>query len=83
MNALRSAGSSAEIQRAVDAGNAYVSRAESVRKFVVLPTEFTEASGHLTPKLSIKRAVIVSDFAGEISKLYGENPQTEAVDVPR
>ena len=73
----------AEIQRAVDAGNAYVSRAESVRKFVVLPTEFTEASGHLTPKLSIKRAVIVSDFAGEISKLYGENPQTEAVDVPR
>ncbi|MGK0722914.1 AMP-dependent synthetase/ligase [Leucobacter sp. W1478] len=69
----------AEIQRAVDHGNKYVSRAESIRKWVILPTEFTEASGHLTPKMSIKRDNILRDYAGEIAKLYGDNPQTETV----
>lgn len=64
----------AEIQRAIDAANTRVSRAESIRKFVVLPTEFTEASGHLTPKLSIKRHVILKDFASEIDKLYADAP---------
>jgi long-chain acyl-CoA synthetase len=60
----------AEVQRAVDAANARVSRAESIRKFAIVPTEWTEASGHLTPKLSIKRNVIVTDFAEEIEDLY-------------
>ena len=64
----------AEIQRAIDATNTRVSRAESIRKFVVLPTEFTEASGHLTPKMSIKRHVILKDFASEIDKLYADAP---------
>ncbi len=71
----------AEVQRAVDHGNKYVSRAESIRKWVILPTEFTEASGHLTPKMSIKRDNILRDFAGEIAEMYGENPVTEAVDT--
>ncbi len=69
----------AEVQRAVDHGNKYVSRAESIRKWVILPTEFTEASGHLTPKMSIKRDNILRDFSGEIAKMYGDNPQTETV----
>jgi long-chain acyl-CoA synthetase len=64
----------AEIQRAIDAANAKVSRAESVRKFVVLPIEFSEASGHLTPKLSIKRNIILSDFADDIEGIYALNP---------
>jgi long-chain acyl-CoA synthetase len=64
----------AEIQRAIDAANAKVSRAESVRKFVVLPIEFSEASGHLTPKLSIKRNIILSDFAADIEGIYALNP---------
>ncbi|MGD9606601.1 MAG: long-chain fatty acid--CoA ligase [Leucobacter sp.] len=72
----------AEVQRAVDHGNKYVSRAESIRKWVILPTEFTEASGHLTPKMSIKRDNILRDYAGEIAKMYGDNPQTEAVATP-
>ncbi|RGE22549.1 long-chain fatty acid--CoA ligase [Leucobacter sp. wl10] len=71
----------AEVQSAVDDGNRYVSRAESIRKFVILPTEFIEANGHLTPKMSIKRDNILRDFAGEIAGLYGDNPQTEMVDV--
>ena len=73
----------AGVQEAIDDGNKYVSRAESIRKFVILPTEFIEANGHLTPKMSIRRDAILRDFAGEISKLYGENPQTEAVETAR
>ncbi len=71
----------AEVQRAIDHGNKYVSRAESIRKWIILPTEFTEASGHLTPKMSIKRDNILRDFAGQIAEMYGDNPTTEAVDT--
>lgn len=59
-----------EVQRAVDIANAHVSRAESIRKFTILDTEWTEASGHLTPKMSIKRNVILDDFAGTIEEIY-------------
>ena len=60
----------AEVQRAIDRANETVSRAESIRAFSILPVEWTEASGHLTPKLSIKRSVILADFADVISDLY-------------
>jgi long-chain acyl-CoA synthetase len=60
----------AEIQRAIDDANATVSRAESVRKFTILDHELTEATGHLTPKMSIKRNVIVADFAAVIDSMY-------------
>lgn len=69
----------AEIQKAVDAANARVSRAESIRKFTVLDSEWTEASGHLTPKMSIKRNVIMSDFADEIAAIYDEPVTTTNV----
>ncbi|HWU47935.1 MAG TPA: AMP-dependent synthetase/ligase, partial [Humibacter sp.] len=64
----------AEIQRAIDEANSHVSRAESIRKFVVLPTDLSEASGHLTPKLSIKRKVILDDFADVIEGMYTASP---------
>lgn len=60
----------AEVQRAVDRANSHVSRAESIRKFHILDSDLTEASGHLTPKLSIKRNVILKDFAGVIEEMY-------------
>ena len=59
-----------EVQRAIDEANAHVSRAESIRKFRILGTEWTEATGHLTPKLSIKRAEILRDFSDEVEELY-------------
>jgi long-chain acyl-CoA synthetase len=71
----------AEVQRAVDGANATVSRAESIRKFVILDAELTEASGHLTPKLSIKRNVILKDFADEIESMYNASPATEGVSL--
>jgi long-chain acyl-CoA synthetase len=64
----------AEVQKAVDAANSHVSRAESIRKFVILPTDFTEASGHLTPKMSIKRGPILKDFADAIEGMYDQAP---------
>ncbi|WP_314422435.1 long-chain fatty acid--CoA ligase [uncultured Microbacterium sp.] len=71
----------AEIQRAVDLANSHVSRAESIRKFTVLDTEWTEASGHLTPKLSIKRSVIMTDFADDIAAIYDEPVSTTNVSI--
>ena len=67
----------AEVQRAIDAANENVSRAESIRKFTILSTELTEASGHLTPKMSIKRHVIIEDFSGQIESMYSGAPATE------
>ncbi|TAL46134.1 MAG: long-chain fatty acid--CoA ligase, partial [Salinibacterium sp.] len=62
----------AEIQSAVDAANARVSRAESIRKFEVLDADMSESSGHLTPKLSIKRGVILDEFANVIDRMYAD-----------
>jgi long-chain acyl-CoA synthetase len=61
-----------EIQKAIDHANTRVSRAESIREFVILPEDFTQASGHLTPKMSIKRAAILKDFADDVDRLYSE-----------
>ncbi|WP_335937071.1 AMP-dependent synthetase/ligase [Streptomyces sp. PTD5-9] len=58
------------LRRAVDEANHLVSRAESIREFTVLPVEFTEESGHLTPSLKLRRAAIARDFAAEIDALY-------------
>ncbi|MFJ4176038.1 AMP-dependent synthetase/ligase [Microbacterium sp. NPDC089696] len=71
----------AEVQKAVDAANTRVSRAESIRKFTILDSEWTEGSGHLTPKMSIKRNVIMSDFADEISAIYDEPVSTTNVAI--
>ena len=60
----------AELQTAVDDGNAAVSKAESVRKFRVLTQQFTEDSGHVTPSMKLKRNVVAKDFATEIEALY-------------
>jgi long-chain acyl-CoA synthetase len=60
----------AELQRAVDDANQAVSRAESIRKWAVLETDFTEESGHLTPSLKLKRNLVMRDFAAEVEDLY-------------
>lgn len=58
------------LQAAVDRANQAVSRAESIRKFAVLPGDFTESNGYLTPSLKLKRAVVMKDFAEDVDKLY-------------
>jgi long-chain acyl-CoA synthetase len=62
----------AAIQAAVDEANKLVSRAESIRKFVLITTELTEDSGHLTPSLKLKRSVVMQDFAWAVEEIYGD-----------
>ena len=60
----------AEIQVAVDEANRAVSRAESIRRFRILPEDFTEQNGYLTPSLKVRRNVVMKDFAAEVESLY-------------
>jgi long-chain acyl-CoA synthetase len=58
------------IQAAVDDANKAVSHAESIRKFRILPVDFTEEGGQLTPTLKLKRNVVAKEFASDIDALY-------------
>jgi long-chain acyl-CoA synthetase len=60
----------AELQNAVDDANTAVSKAESIRKFAVLPNDFTEENGYLTPSLKLKRNVVMKDFHDDVEALY-------------
>ncbi|MFG3641578.1 AMP-dependent synthetase/ligase [Micromonospora sp. NPDC047762] len=59
-----------EIQTAVDAANQAVSKAEAIKVFRVLPHDFTEATGELTPSLKVKRQVVHKTYAAEIADIY-------------
>lgn len=59
-----------ELQGAVDAANATVSQAEAIKKWLVLDTDFSEATGELTPTMKLKRNVIADEFAREVESLY-------------
>jgi len=58
------------IQAAVDDANQAVSRAESIRRFRVLPDDFTQENGQLSVKMGIRRSVLYKDFADDIEALY-------------
>jgi long-chain acyl-CoA synthetase len=60
----------AAVQEAVDDANKSVSRAESIRRFRILPGDFTQESGQLTVKLGIRRTVLMKDFAADVEALY-------------
>jgi long-chain acyl-CoA synthetase len=60
----------ASIDKAVERANKAVSRAESIRKYRILDTDLTIANGYLTPKLSVKRSLVLKDFSAEVDALY-------------
>ena len=60
----------AEVQSAIDDANKAVSKAEAIKKFTILPEDWTEATGQLTPSLKLKRNVVIAECANEISALY-------------
>ncbi len=60
----------AEIQKAVDEVNSRFSNAEQIKAFEILDVELTEASGHLTPSLKIKRSTVLKDFALHVDRIY-------------
>ncbi|QUR67986.1 AMP-dependent synthetase/ligase [Mycobacterium spongiae] len=63
----------AEVETAVKQANLAVSNAESIRKFRILPVDFTEDTGELTPTMKVKRNVVAQKFASEIEALYLKN----------
>jgi long-chain acyl-CoA synthetase len=60
-----------EVQSAVDVANRMVSKPEQIKKFVILENDLTEETGHLTPSLKVKRALVMRDYAKQVDELYG------------
>jgi long-chain acyl-CoA synthetase len=61
-----------DLQRSIDAANELVSQAERIRRWRILPNEWTAESGELTPTLKLKRRVITERYATEIQELYAQ-----------
>jgi long-chain acyl-CoA synthetase len=62
----------AEVELAVKDANQAVSKAEAIRKFRILPVDFTEDTGELTPTMKVKRKVVAEKFASDIEALYAK-----------
>lgn len=58
------------IQKVIDKANTSVSRAEAIKSFRIVPADFTEETGHLTPSLKIKRAAVLKDYNELIEEIY-------------
>jgi long-chain acyl-CoA synthetase len=58
------------VQEAVDAVNAERSRYEQIKRFMIVPREFSAEHDEVTPTLKLKRNVIIEHFANEVAKLY-------------
>ena len=65
----------AAVQDAVDEANKAVSRAEAIRTFSILPVDWTEEAGQMTPSLKLKRLVVMKEFASEVEGLYSGSPR--------
>jgi long-chain acyl-CoA synthetase len=61
----------ASVQDLITHANTSVSQAESIKSFRIVPADFTEASGHLTPSMKVKRAQVMKDFDTVIEEMYG------------
>jgi long-chain acyl-CoA synthetase len=61
----------AAVQEAINYANQAVSKAEAIKSFRILPRDFTEATGELTPSLKVKRNVVMKEYADEIAAIYG------------
>ncbi|MBT2567091.1 long-chain fatty acid--CoA ligase [Arthrobacter sp. ISL-85] len=60
----------AAVQDLITAANTSVSQAEAIKSFRIVPDDFTEASGHLTPSMKVKRAQVMKDFETVIEEMY-------------
>jgi long-chain acyl-CoA synthetase len=64
----------AEVERALAEANSHLSRAEQVKRFTILPGEWTAESEELTPTLKLRRRVVERKYASEIEGMYAEQP---------
>lgn len=68
--AARHSAVQAEIQALIDSANESVSQAEAIKVFRIVEQDFTEASGHLTPSMKIKRAQVLKDYSAVVEEIY-------------
>ena len=61
------------LQEIVDGLNRELSQFERIKKFALLPREFSIENGELTPTLKVKRKVVEEKYQDEISALYGDS----------
>lgn len=64
------------IQKFIDDANAFVSKAESIREFRILDKDFTEAEGHLTPSMKVRRKQVLADFNSYVEDMYNRTKST-------
>jgi long-chain acyl-CoA synthetase len=69
--AAASGAARAEIQSAVDAVNGTLASYETIKSFTIVPNDFTEASGELTPSMKVKRKVVTERHRGSLDSMYG------------
>ncbi len=67
----------AAVQELINGANQSVSQAEAIKSFRIVPADFTEASGHLTPSMKVKRAQVMKDFETVIEEMYGAPRPTQ------
>jgi long-chain acyl-CoA synthetase len=67
---IKSDDAQVEVQRAVDAVNAERSRFEQIKRFTILPREFTLEEDEITPTLKLRRKVVLEHFAADVAGLY-------------
>ena len=68
----------AAVQELINRANQSVSQAEAIKSFRIVPADFTEASGHLTPSMKVKRAQVLKDFETVIEEMYAAKRPTLA-----
>jgi long-chain acyl-CoA synthetase len=68
----------AAVQELINHANSSVSQAEAIKSFRIVPSDFTEASGHLTPSMKVKRAQVMKDFDSVIDEMYAAPRPTHA-----
>ena len=68
----------AAVQELINQANQSVSQAEAIKSFRIVPSDFTEASGHLTPSMKVKRAQVMKDFDAVIDEMYKSPKPTRA-----
>lgn len=64
------------VQKFIDEANAFVSKAESIREFRIVDKDFTEANGHLTPSMKVRRKQVLADFGSYVEDIYSRTKTT-------
>ena len=69
------------LHKQIDQVNEKLARVQTIKKFVIVPTEFTIDGGELTPTMKVKRKVVNEKYKTEIESMYTEATETMATAV--